>query len=147
MEKGDSFMRRTLWITLLGLIAVALPVSAHHGFQAEYDGSKIIYVTGTLTKVDWANPHIYVYVDEKDDQGKQTSWMFEGSATTLVERNGTRKSDLVSSIGKTVTIRATPARNAMNPMRGAAETLKTADGRELIMGGRRYSGGGNNIGN
>jgi hypothetical protein len=126
---------------------VALPVSAHHGFQAEYDGSKIIYVTGTLTKVDWANPHIYVYVDEKDNQGKQTSWMFEGSATTLVERNGTRKSDLVSSIGKTVTIRATPARNAMNPMRGAAETLKTADGRELIMGGRRYSGGGNNIGN
>jgi hypothetical protein len=147
MEKGDSFMRRTLWIMLLGLIAVALPVSAHHGFQAEYDGSKIIYVTGTLTKVDWANPHIYVYVDEKDDQGKQTSWMFEGSATTLVERNGTRKSDLVSSIGKKVTIRATPARNAMNPMRGAAETLKTADGRELIMGGRRYSGGGNNIGN
>ena len=140
-------MRRTLWMMLLGLIAVALPVSAHHGFQAEYDGSKIIYVTGTLTKVDWANPHIYVYVDEKDDQGKQTSWMFEGSATTLVERNGTRKSDLVSSIGKTVTIRATPARNAMNPMRGAAETLKTADGRELIMGGRRYSGGGNNIGN
>jgi hypothetical protein len=140
-------MRRTLWIMLLGLIAVALPVSAHHGFQAEYDGSKIIYVTGTLTKVDWANPHIYVYVDEKDDQGKQTSWMFEGSATTLVERNGTRKADLVSSIGKTVTIRATPARNAMNPMRGAAETLKTAEGRELIMGGRRYSGGGNNIGN
>ena len=58
MGKGDFCMRRTLWIMLLGLIAVALPVSAHHGFQAEYDGSKIIYVTGTLTKVDWANPHI-----------------------------------------------------------------------------------------
>jgi len=140
-------MRLTHWIMLLGLMAVAFPLSAHHGFQAEYDGSKIIYVTGTLTKVDWANPHIYVYVDAKDDQGKQTSWMFEGSATTLVERNGTRKADLVSSIGKTVTIRATPGRSVMNPMRGAAETIKTADGRELIMGGRRYSGGGNNIGN
>ena len=140
-------MRRTHWMMLLGLMALALPLSAHHGFQAEYDGSKIIYVTGTLTKVDWANPHIYVYVDAKDDQGKLTSWMFEGSATSLVERNGTHKSDLVSSIGKTVTLRATPGRNAMSPMRGAAETIKLADGRELIMGGRRYTGGGSNIGN
>ena len=144
-------MRSTYWAVLsqiIGffvLVTIALPVSAHHGFQAEYDGSKIIYVTGTLTKVDWANPHIYVYVDAKDDEGKVTSWMFEGSATTLVERNGTHRSDLVSNIGKTVTVRATPGRNVAT--RGAAETVKGADGRELIVGGRRYTGGGNNIGN
>jgi hypothetical protein len=144
-------MQRIHWGPLLkatavaALVAIALPVAAHHGFQAEYDGSKIIYITGTLTKVDWANPHIYVYVDAKDDQGKVTSWMFEGSATTLVERNGTHRSDLVSNIGKTVTIRATPGRNVAT--RGAAETVKVADGRELIVGGRRYTGGGNNIGN
>ena len=138
-------MRRTHWIMLLGVIALALPVSAHHGFQAEYDGSKIIFITGTLTKVDWANPHIYVHVDAKDDQGNVTSWMFEGSATTLVERNGTHRSDLVSNIGKTVTVRATPGRNGIT--RGAAETIKVEGGRELIVGGKRYTGGGNNIGN
>jgi uncharacterized protein DUF6152 len=132
-------------IAFVALVAIAVPVTAHHGFQAEYDGSKIIYVTGTLTKVDWANPHIYVHVDAKDDQGKVTSWMFEGSATTLVERNGTHRSDLVSNIGKTVSIRATPGRNGIP--RGAAETIKLEDGRELIVGGRRYTGGGNNIGN
>ena len=138
-------MRRTRWIMLLGVIALALPVSAHHGFQAEYDGSKIIFITGTLTKVDWANPHIYVHVDAKDDQGNVTSWMFEGSATTLVERNGTHRSDLVSNIGKTVTVRATPGRNGIT--RGAAETIKVEGGRELIVGGKRYTGGGNTIGN
>ena len=138
-------MRRTRWIMLLGVIALALPLSAHHGFQAEYDGSKIIFITGTLTKVDWANPHIYVHVDAKDDQGNVTSWMFEGSATTLVERNGTHRSDLVSNIGKTVTVRATPGRNGIT--RGAAETIKVEGGRELIVGGKRYTGGGNNIGN
>src|SRR5947209_2785380 len=144
-------MRRTHGVTILraiavaALVAIALPVSAHHGFQAEYDGSKIIYITGTLTKVDWANPHIYLYVDAKDDQGKSTSWMFEGSATTLVERNGTHRSDLVSNIGKSITVRATPGRNVAT--RGAAETVKLADGREVIVGGRRYTGAGNNIGN
>jgi len=124
---------------MLGFLAVALPVSAHHGFQAEYDGGKIVYVTGTLTKVDWSNPHIHFYIDEKDKDGKVTAWNFEGSATTLVERNGTHRSDLLSNIGKEVTVRACPGRNIVT--RGAAETIKTEDGQELIVGGSRYRGG------
>jgi Family of unknown function (DUF6152) len=132
-------MRRTHSIVMLGFLAVALPVSAHHGFQAEYDGGKIVYVTGTLTKVDWSNPHIHFYIDEKDKDGKVTAWNFEGSATTLVERNGTHRSDLLSNIGKEVTVRACPGRNIVT--RGAAETIKTADGQELIVGGSRYRGG------
>jgi hypothetical protein len=132
-------MRRTHSIMMLGFVAVALPVSAHHGFQAEYDGGKIVYVTGTLTKVDWSNPHIHFYIDEKDKDGKVTGWNFEGSATTLVERNGTHRSDLLSNIGKEVTVRACPGRNIVT--RGAAETIKTADGQELIVGGSRYRGG------
>jgi hypothetical protein len=132
-------MRRTHSIMMLGFLAVALPVSAHHGFQAEYDGGKIVYVTGTLTKVDWSNPHIHFYIDEKDKDGKVTAWNFEGSATTLVERNGTHRSDLLSNIGKEVTVRACPGRNIVT--RGAAETIKTEDGQELIVGGSRYRGG------
>ena len=128
---------------LLGFIATALPVFAHHSFQAEYDGSKIVYISGTLTKVDWANPHIHFYVNAKGTDGTVALWNFEGSATTLVERNGTHRTDLLTNIGKEVTVRAAPARNI--PTRGAAETIKTADGVERIVGGKRYSGeGGNN---
>ena len=132
--------RRTIaWgFLVLGFIALALPVSAHHGFQAVYDGSKVVYVTGTLTKVEWSNPHIHFYVESTDGDGKGTLWTFEGAATTLVERNGTHRSDLFTNIGKTVTVRATPAWTVTN--RGAAETIKTADGVERIVGGRRYSG-------
>ena len=129
---------------MLGFIALAVPVRAHHSFAAEYDGTKIVYVSGTLTKVDWANPHIHFYVNAKDSDGKLTLWNFEGSATTLVERNGTHRADLLANIGKEVTVRAVPARTI--PTRGAAETVKTADGVERIVGGRRFSGeaGGNN---
>jgi WD40 repeat protein len=128
---------------LLGLMTLAVPVFAHHSFQAEYDGSKFIYVSGTLTKVDWSNPHIHFFVSVKSTDGTTTLWNFEGSATTLVERNGTHRVDLLSSIGKEVTVRAAPARAI--PTRGAAETVKTADGVERVVGGRRYSGeAGNN---
>ena len=123
---------------LLGLMTLAVPVLAHHSFQAEYDGSKFIYVSGTLTKVDWSNPHIHFFVSVKGSDGAVTLWNFEGSATTLVERNGTHRVDLLSSIGKEVTVRAAPARAI--PTRGAAETVKTADGVERVVGGRRYSG-------
>jgi len=132
-------MKQRHWIMFLCIIALVAPVYAHHGFQAEYDGGKIVYVTGTLTKVDWSNPHIHFYVDAKDGDGKVTSWNFEGSATTLVERNGTHRSDLLSNIGKDVTVRACPGKNIVT--RGAAETIKTADGQELIVGGSRYRGG------
>jgi len=128
---------------LLGLMTLAVPVFAHHSFQAEYDGSKFIYVSGTLTKVDWSNPHIHFFVNVKGTDGTMTLWNFEGSATTLVERNGTHRVDLLSSIGKEVTVRAAPARAI--PTRGAAETVKTADGVERVVGGRRYPGeAGNN---
>jgi len=136
-------MNRTSWkllsLVALSSAAVVLPLSAHHGFQAEFDGSKIVYIKGTLTKLDWSNPHIHFYVDSKDADGKVTPWTFEGSATTLVERSGTHRSDLLGNIGKEVTVRATPARSV--PARAAAETIKTSDGQELVVGGQRYGRG------
>lgn len=125
-------------LLVLGVIVATLPVSAHHSFSAQYDGSKIVYITGTLKKVDWSNPHIHFHVEMTESDGRVTPWTFEGSATTLVERNGTKRVDLVSNIGKAVTVRAAPDWKATN--RGAAETVKLADGREMIVGGRRYTG-------
>lgn len=135
--------------TLFGLssLLLAVPVFAHHGFQFEFDGSKYVYITGVLTKVEWENPHIYFNVESKmspqaptvpDPDGKVTTWRFEGSSTSLVTRTGTHRSDLADSIGKTVTVRACPGKGAL--AKGAAETVKVADGREIVIGRKRFYG-------
>jgi hypothetical protein len=136
-------MRRTLPTALfvvLGFVSLAVPVFAHHGFQAEYDGSKLVYVTGTLTKIQWENPHIYIWMDAKDANGKMTSWMFEGASPNAVKRTGTQRPDLLANIGKTITVRACPGKDGT--AKGAAEIVKVADGRELVIGGKRYFGDG-----
>jgi uncharacterized protein DUF6152 len=148
-------MRRQLPVAIvanLSLLVVSsllftVPVFAHHGFQFEFDGSKYIYITGTLTKVEWENPHIYFNVESKaspdnpaaqDPSGKVTNWRFEGSSVSLVQRTGTRRADLVDSIGKTVTVRACPGKGGL--AKGAAETVKVAEDREVVVGRKRYYG-------
>jgi len=118
----------------------ALPAFAHHGFQAEFDGSKVIYITGTLTKLEWENPHAYFWVEAKDDNGKVTTWAFEGASPIAVKRTGTVRADFTSNIGKTVTVRAVPGKDGT--AKGAAETIKLPDGREVVVGGKRFIGEG-----
>src|SRR5580692_9881365 len=110
-----------LGLSIAGSLFLAAPTFAHHGFQYEYDGSKYVYITGELTKVEWQNPHIYFTVDSKmspqnpavpDPGGKVTSWRFEGSSATLVQRSGTSRAEFVENIGKTVTVRACPGRGS-----------------------------------
>jgi hypothetical protein len=122
----------------LSFLLLAAPAFTHHGFQAEFDGSKLIYITGVLTKFEWENPHIYIGVDAKDASGKVTSWTFEGASPNVVKRTGTQRTDLIANIGKTITVRACPGKDGT--AKGAAETIKVADGRELVIGGRRYLG-------
>jgi Family of unknown function (DUF6152) len=138
----------SLILFALGVLLLGVPAFAHHGFEFEYDGSKYVNITGTLTKVEWGNPHIYFNVDSKmspqsptleDPQGKVTTWRFEGSSATLVQRTGTRRTDLVDAVGQTVTVRASPGRDAA--AKGAAETVKLADGREVVVGRKRVYGG------
>jgi Family of unknown function (DUF6152) len=126
---------------LLFLSAInVLPLLAHHGFQAEYDGSKVLYITGTLTKFEWENPHAYFWVDAKDTSGKVTTWVFEGASPIAVKRTGTVRADFTANIGKTVTVRGVPGRDGT--MKGAAETIKLSDGREVVVGGKRFIGEG-----
>jgi hypothetical protein len=130
-------------ITLLLLVVLGanvLPVFAHHGFQAEYDGSKVLYISGTLTKFEWENPHAYFWVEAKNDSGKVTTWVFEGASPIAVKRTGTVRADFTSNIGKTVTVRGVPGRDGTS--KGAAETIKLADGREVVVGGKRFIGDG-----
>jgi hypothetical protein len=141
-------------LAIFGLFVVSsllltVPVFAHHGFQFGFDGTKYIYITGVLTKVEWGNPHIYFNVDSKmspqaptvpDPSGKVTAWRFEGSSVSLVQRTGTRRADLMDNIGKTVLVRACPGKEGQAI--GAAEIVKLADNREIVVGRKRYYGEG-----
>jgi len=77
-----------------GVLLAAAPLLAHHSFAAEYDAKKPIELKGTITKVDWMNPHVYFYIDVKDDSGKTANWAFEMGPPRLLERGGWKKSTM-----------------------------------------------------
>ncbi len=77
-----------------GVLLAAAPLLAHHSFAAEYDAKKPIELKGVITKVDWMNPHVYFYIDVKDDSGKTVNWAFEMGPPRLLERGGWKKSTM-----------------------------------------------------
>jgi len=121
--------------------------SAHHGFAVEFDGTKCTDMTGTLTGIDWQNPHAYFHMDVRDADGKVSSWRFETLSVVSMKRGGLDRQDFLDNVGKTISTRACPARSG-TAYRAAAETLKLPDGRVFIVGqlveGRRSGGGPEN---
>jgi hypothetical protein len=113
-------------LAALSLLSFSAPAFAHHSYQAEFDATKCVNISGTLTKVDWDNPHIYFYLDVKDTSGKSTLWTFEGKSLPGLQRSGTHKIDFTENYGKVVTARGCMAKNGGN--RAAAETVTTPDG-------------------
>ena len=119
-------------MTAFCLCVSAIPSVAHHSYQAEFDASKCTDIKGTLTKVDWDNPHIYFYLDAPDAAGKVGNWTFEGHSLPALQRNGTHRVDFAQNIGKVLSVRACLAKNG--GLRAAAETITTPDGKVHVVG-------------
>jgi hypothetical protein len=94
--RGLKTMKNILWLPImtLGLLGASATLFAHHSFEAEFDRNKVIQVKGTVTQLEWTNPHAHLYVDVKDDAGQVTNWNFELGSPNLLRRKGWTKEAL-----------------------------------------------------
>jgi Family of unknown function (DUF6152) len=124
-------MKQKLVVCMAGLLlAAALPLLAHHSFAAEYDGNAKLTLKGTIAKIDWMNPHIWIYIDAKDEAGKVTRWQCEGGPPNSLTRNGWTK-DAVKT-GDEVTIEGFRAKDGTNTCN--SRSMKMPDGRVVFAG-------------
>ena len=111
----------------VGVFCVTVPVLAHHSFAVEYDAAKPIGGTGVISKVEWTNPHMRVYVDVTDEKGTVTTWNLELGSPNSVVRRGWKPADLKA--GEKITFKGFGGRAVLT--RAAADTLTLADGRSF----------------
>ncbi len=105
-------MKKSLLASIAFTVVVAGSAWAHHSMSALFDFNQRITRSGTLTKLDWRNPHIYLFVDAKSDQGLVETWRFEGPSPGFFRRrDDVGKGDFENAIGETVTVEASRARD------------------------------------
>lgn len=127
-------------VSAVGLLLLAVPSYAHHSFAAEFDATKCADFAGTLTAIEWQNPHGYFHVDVKNSSGATEAWTFQTVSIITLKRSGTSRRDFLDNIGKNVSVRGCLAKNGVKN-RAAAETMKMSDGQVRIVGQEVERGG------
>lgn len=98
-------------LIIFATLCAAGPLSAHHGLTAIFDPSKKLTLTGTLTEVDWQNPHIVVVMESKKDDGSVEMWKLESNPPAWFKRLGITRNDFAKSIGKVITVEGLRAKD------------------------------------
>jgi len=117
-----------LVVAAISILMLPLPLRAHHSFAAQYDSNKPITLNGSVTKLEWMNPHIYFYMDVKDASGALVTWSVEGGAPNTLYRAGWRRDSL--KVGDVVTVEGFLARDGSKLANMA--TVQLADGRRIF---------------
>jgi Family of unknown function (DUF6152) len=123
-------MKNIFALLLAGLLAASIPALAHHSFAAEFDAAKPVTVQGTVNKVEWTNPHIWIYVDTKNAGGQAERWQCEGGSPNTLAREGWSRDTLKP--GDQVVIEGFRAKNGSNTCN--SRTVKTSNGKTLFAG-------------
>jgi hypothetical protein len=125
----ENLANRMRWITWMGIAAVssfALSVSAHHSFSGEFDSTKKAELVGTISAVDWINPHSYIHLDVKDERGAVATWRLESLPTAMMRKAGLTK-EMVMGDGSPVTAEVILARDGTQNLAWVTK-LTYADG-------------------
>lgn len=123
-------MKRLALLAALSFVLEPALAQAHHSFAAQYDSNKQVTLQGTITKVEWMNPHTYFYIDAADDAGKVVNWAVEGGAPNVLYREGWKPTTLKT--GDRVTIMGSRAKNGSHLIN--ATSFKLPDGRCVFAG-------------
>jgi hypothetical protein len=121
---------RSPWVLglLATLLAASLPAAAHHSFAAVFDAAKPVTLTGTVARIEWMNPHTWIYLDVKTDDGSVEEWSFEMGSPNRLMRFGWNQDSLQT--GATVTIAGSRARD--DSRKAAVTTVTLANGKQLF---------------